>query len=113
MRITVVVETPSTADVENEYSTLRALGNDVAACSRVYYWPKEKRRQDRSGKVGILHVKCAVADGTWLFLSSANLTEYAFTINMELGTLIRGGQLPAQVEANFAALIAQGVLQPI
>jgi phosphatidylserine/phosphatidylglycerophosphate/cardiolipin synthase-like enzyme len=113
VQITVVVETPSTADVENEYSTLRALGSDVAACSRVYYWPKEKRRQDRSGKVGILHVKCAVADGTWLFLSSANLTEYAFTINMELGTLIRGGQLPAQVEANFAALIAQGALQPI
>ncbi len=113
VRITVVVEPPSTADVENEYSTLRALGSDVAACSRVYYWPKEKRKQDRSGKVGILHVKCAVADGTWLFLSSANLTEYAFTINMELGTLIRGGQLPAQVETNFAALITQGVLQPI
>ncbi len=113
VRITVVLETPSTADVENEYSTLRALGSDVAACSRVYYWPKEKRKQDKSGKVGILHVKCAVADGTWLFLSSANLTEYAFTINMELGTLIRGGQLPVQVEANFAALIAQGVLEPI
>lgn len=113
VKITDVVETPSTTDVENEYSTLRALGNEVAACSRVYYWAKEKRKQDRSGKVGILHVKCAVADGTWLFLSSANLTEHAFTINMELGTLIRGGQLPSQVEANFAALIGQGVLQPI
>ena len=64
-------------------------------------------------KADILRVTRTVADGTWLCLSSANLTEYAFTINMELGTLIRGGQLPAQVEANFAALIAQGVLEPV
>ena len=40
-------------------------------------------------KVGILHVKCAVADGEWLFLSSANLKQQAFTINMELGMLVR------------------------
>ena len=64
-------------------------------------------------KAGILHVKCAVADGTWLFLSSANLTEYAFTINMELGTLIRGSRLPVQAESHFDSLIAQGVLLPI
>jgi len=36
-------------------------------------------------------MKCAVADGEWLFLSSANLTQQAFTINMELGMLVRGG----------------------
>ena len=44
-----------------------------------------ERKGDAIGKLGILHVKCVVADGRWLFLSSANLTKYAFTINMELG----------------------------
>ena len=39
----------------------------------------------QSGKLGILHVKCVVGDGRWLFLSSANLTKYAFSLNMELG----------------------------
>jgi hypothetical protein len=36
---------------------------------------------DQEGVVeqGAGHVKCAVADGRWLFLSSANLTENAFT----------------------------------
>jgi phosphatidylserine/phosphatidylglycerophosphate/cardiolipin synthase-like enzyme len=105
VRISVIVETPDKLEGESEYSTLRALGADVAACSAVYYWPKEKRGQDDKGKLGILHVKCAVADGRWLFLSSANLTEYAFTINMELGLLVTGGKLPGQVERHFEGLI--------
>ncbi len=40
--ITVIVETPNKLDVQNEYSTLKALGEDVAKCSAVYYWPKEQ-----------------------------------------------------------------------
>jgi phosphatidylserine/phosphatidylglycerophosphate/cardiolipin synthase-like enzyme len=110
VQINVIVETPDKLEGENEYSTLRALGDDVAACSAVYYWPKERRGQDDKGKVAILHVKCAVADGRWLFLSSANLTEYAFTINMELGALITGGNLPGKVQEHFDRLIGVGTL---
>lgn len=113
VRISVIVETPNKLEGENEYNTLRALGDDVAACSAVYYWPKEKRGQDDKGKLGILHVKCAVADGRWLFLSSANLTEYAFTINMELGVLVTGGKLPAQVLEHFDRLITKNMLAGI
>jgi phosphatidylserine/phosphatidylglycerophosphate/cardiolipin synthase-like enzyme len=51
-----------------------------------------------------------VADGHWLFLSSANLTEYAFTINMELGVLVTSGKLPGQVEEHFDRLVANGTL---
>ena len=51
-----------------------------------------------------------MADGRWLFLSSANLTEYAFTINMELGLLVTGGKLPQQVEEHFDRLMATGTL---
>ncbi len=85
----------------------------MAACSAVYYWPKEQRGQDDNGKVGILHVKCAVADGRWLFLSSANLTEYAFTINMELGVLVTGGKLPKQVQEHFERLVVDGRLAKV
>ncbi len=63
----------------------------------------------RRAKPAFLHVKCAIADGQRLFLSSANLTEYAFTINMELGLLITGGALPEQVEKHFHQMIQQGV----
>jgi phosphatidylserine/phosphatidylglycerophosphate/cardiolipin synthase-like enzyme len=110
VRINVVVETPNRLEGQGEYDTLQALGADVANCATVYYWPEDQRQQDAEGKIGILHVKCAVADGRWLFLSSANLTEYAFTINMELGLLVRGGPLPGQVEEQFDRLIETGVL---
>jgi phosphatidylserine/phosphatidylglycerophosphate/cardiolipin synthase-like enzyme len=113
VQINVIVETPDRLEGENEYSTLRALGDEVAACSAVYYWPKEKRGQDEKGKIGILHVKCTVADGRLLFLSSANLTEYAFTINMELGVLLTGGKLPRQVQVHFDRLIVAGTLERV
>ena len=38
VKLTVIVETPDKLGGENEYSTLRALGSDVEACSSVYYW---------------------------------------------------------------------------
>lgn len=98
VRLTVIVETPDKIEGEGEYSTIKALGQEVAACSTVYFWPKENRPLGPNNKVGILHVKCAVADGEWLYLSSANLTQQAFTINMELGMLIRGGTIPSRVE---------------
>jgi phosphatidylserine/phosphatidylglycerophosphate/cardiolipin synthase-like enzyme len=108
--ITVVVETPDRLEGQNTYNTLRALGPLVAARSNVYFWPLDNREKGENGKCGILHVKCAVADGRWLFLSSANLTEYAFTLNMELGLLITGGSLPLQVEDHFDRMIQTGVL---
>ena len=73
--ITVIVETPNKLDVQNEYSNLQALGEDVAKCSTVYYWPKENRKADATGKLGILHVKCVVGDGHWLFLSTCEPDE--------------------------------------
>jgi hypothetical protein len=71
--ITVIVETPDRIEGQSEYSTLSALGSEVASCASVFYWPSEQRRAHEGGKLGILHVKCAVADGRLLFLSSANL----------------------------------------
>jgi phosphatidylserine/phosphatidylglycerophosphate/cardiolipin synthase-like enzyme len=108
--INVVIETPDRLEGQNTYDTLKALGPSVAARCGVFLWPLEKRERDLNGKPGILHVKCAVADGRWLFLSSANLTEYAFTLNMELGLLITGGSLPQQVESHFERMIQTGVL---
>jgi phosphatidylserine/phosphatidylglycerophosphate/cardiolipin synthase-like enzyme len=105
VKLTVIIETPDRIEGEGEYSTIKALGQEVASCSTVYFWPKENRPLGDNNKVGILHVKCAVADGEWLFLSSANLTQQAFTISMELGMLVRGGTMPKHVEQQFDRLI--------
>jgi len=103
--IRLIVETLSRIKGQGEYDCLLALGDKLAAACSVYYWPQENRPKDDNGKLGILHVKCAVADEHRMFLSSANFTEYAFIINMELGLLVTGGRSPAQVEQQFDRLI--------
>lgn len=110
VNIRLIVETPNRVEGQTEYDCLRALGENVASVASVYYWPQENRAKDDNGKIGILHVKCAVADEHRLFLSSANFTEYAFTINMELGLLVTGGKLPGQVERHFERLVDNAVL---
>jgi phosphatidylserine/phosphatidylglycerophosphate/cardiolipin synthase-like enzyme len=106
----IVIEAPDRTQGQNVHAALRSLGPAVASRSRVFLWPQERRPVDDAGNRGVLHVKCAVADGVRLFVSSANLTEHAFTLNMELGLLVTGGPLPMQVEAQFDRLIAAGVL---
>jgi phosphatidylserine/phosphatidylglycerophosphate/cardiolipin synthase-like enzyme len=108
--INIVIESPDRIEGQKAYSTLAALGPTVASRCSAYLWPIEGRFKGTAGKPGLLHVKCAVADRRWLFLSSANLTEQAFSINMELGVLITGGTTPAQVEAHFGKLIESGTL---
>jgi len=106
----IVLESPDPSAGENAYSTLKALGSAVAARSSIYYWPMEKRAADEDGHKGSLHVKCAIADGERLFVSSANLTEYAFTLNMELGLIIHCTETAREVESHFEKLIETGVL---
>jgi phosphatidylserine/phosphatidylglycerophosphate/cardiolipin synthase-like enzyme len=106
--IRLIVETPNRIEGQGEYDCLLALGDNVASACSVYYWPQENRPKDDNGKIGILHVKCAVADGHRMFLSSANFTEYAFTINMELGLLVTGGKLPGMVQRHFERLVEVG-----
>jgi len=106
----IILETGESGAGKNEFDTIKALGAEVGAKASVYMWPLDKRPKDASGRHGSLHAKCAVADGRYLFVSSANLTEFALTLNMELGVLVKGGPLPGRVEAHFSRLIEQSAL---
>ena len=110
VNIKICVEAPEPSEGKMTYDTIKALGKRVAKNATVYIWPKDKRPQTDDGKYGSLHVKCAVADEELLFISSANLTEYALTLNMELGVLIKGGSLPGDVAGHFSRLIEDKVL---
>jgi hypothetical protein len=46
-------------------------------------------------------------------VSSANLTEFAMNLNMELGVLARGGALPASIGAHFRWLMEERILMPV
>lgn len=62
---------------------------------------------------GVVHAKCAVADGQIAFITSANLTSAAMERNMELGVLVKGGNLPEELHNHLEALIATKILEPV
>lgn len=113
IEVRIVVEDAEASDGKVAFDALASLGAEVAAHSRVFVWPADKRPTDSAGHHGSLHAKCAIADRDWMLISSANLTEYAFTLNMELGLLIRGGPLPGRVDDYLTALIENRVLRSI
>lgn len=89
----------------------KALG-ELPSGVQVYEWPIDQRPFfPGTEKKGYIHAKCAVADRHIAFVSSANLTTYAMNVNLELGVLVRGGQVPSRITANFHELISDGTLQ--
>ncbi|WP_414541719.1 phospholipase D-like domain-containing protein [Nostoc sp. CCY0012] len=86
------------------------LGRAIAHKAQMLIWPRHKRLTDSEGRYGSLHVKCAVADRKHLFISSANLTEYALTLNMEMGLLVHSQELATHVLEHIKCLIQQGTL---
>ena len=111
--IAICLETPDASEGKIAFDTLHALGDEVVQHARIYVWPLDQRPQSFTGKHGSLHAKVAVADGKTLLISSANLTEYTMTLNMELGVLIRGGELPSRIEEHFGRLMESGTLRQI
>ena len=73
---------------------------------RVFVWPDELRPPNAS-----LHAKAVVADSRDVLLTSANLSNAAFNRNLELGVLIRGGEVASSIQRHFDALIASGELR--
>lgn len=113
VRIRIALETPAASAGRIDYDTVRSLGTEVSRHAQLYIWPEAQRTPDAQGRVGALHAKCAVADRAVLFVSSANLTGHALSLNMELGVLIEGGALPGDVVTQYDRLIERGVLQRV
>jgi phosphatidylserine/phosphatidylglycerophosphate/cardiolipin synthase-like enzyme len=109
--VRIVVESPDESEGKIARDALAALGPDVVERARIFVWPLE-RRPTSQGRHGSLHVKCAVADRGRVVVSSANLTAHALTLNMEMGVLIGGGELPERVARHFDRLIEAGILRP-
>jgi phosphatidylserine/phosphatidylglycerophosphate/cardiolipin synthase-like enzyme len=84
----------------------------LSNAARFFVWPAVLR-SSLGGLVGALHAKAVIADNTSALVTSANLTGHAMTANMELGLLIKGGQIPTRLGAHFDELVARGFLRQI
>ena len=113
VQLRFVFESEDVSEGKVSSNAAKALGPALLARSALCVWPLARRPRSPSGDHGSLHVKCAVADREVAFVSSANLTGYAMTINMELGLLVRGGPVPGSIAEHFDALVEGKILEKV
>ena len=113
VEITVIVESPDVSEGKIAHDTISNLGKTLNKRAKIFIWPYSKRETTPNGKYGSLHAKVAVGDENTLYISSANLTEYAMNLNMEMGLMMVGGGLPRQVYGHFDELIVNGILNEV
>ena len=105
--VDLVVETVESSGGKVDFDGWKEL---EAKGIRVWTWAAEHRPATSSGTLATLHAKCAIADRRKLLVSSANLTDFALSVNMELGLLIDRSDVPGRVARHLEALMANGVL---
>ena len=84
-------------------ATIERLQIEIPGLS-IYIWPREKREGTEGGFARV-HAKCAVADQSNAFLTSANLTSAALDKNIEMGVNVKGGSIPQMIHQQFIGLI--------
>ena len=110
VQVTLILESMEESDGKVTVSAIKGLGEELASSATVYVWPLENRGKDGEGNHGSLHAKCAVSDAKSALISSANLTEFAMNLNMELGLMVKGGDIPQALEEHLRALIQNKVV---
>lgn len=105
VQLKIIAETPQDSSHATPFGVAAGLGADIASRAEIYEWDRAKRPRDESGRCGSLHMKVALCDRKHLFITSANLTEYALSLNMELGVIVHNEQLAEQVMSLLNTLI--------
>ena len=110
VKIRLIAESPETSEGKISFGFNASLDKQILDKIQIYNWSLDKRIKDAEGRHGSLHAKCAIADSEHIFISSANLTEYAFTLNMEIGILVHNHNITSQILNRINSLIESGTL---
>ena len=109
VRVRLILEFEQSSEGQLSYDALKAFPSDLTDAAEVYHWPVEKRERDQAGRPGKLHAKVAVIDDMAL-ITSANLTDDAFSRNLEIGVMLSSDKLRGPLMAHLSALIRTGRL---
>lgn len=109
VKVRLVFESAEESEGRLSFDRLGQLAQDVPG-AEIYVWPLEKRPLSEEEYRGLLHAKCAIADDKRLLVSSANLTDFALALNMELGVLVTSNTVAKRVADHFRALVEREVL---
>ncbi|MGB3296480.1 MAG: DISARM system phospholipase D-like protein DrmC [Phormidesmis sp.] len=109
VQIRIIAET-NEGDAFAPFGVKAGLGEEISTRADVYEWDKAKRPRDAAGKHGSLHMKVAISDRRHLFITSANLTNYALSLNMEMGLLVHSEATACHISEHLDQLIQQEII---
>ena len=95
----------------SNHDSIRAMKKALPSIC-IYTWTSKKSTPS-CGFSGAVHAKCAVADEELAFITSANLTAAAMERNMELGVLVKGGNLPVELHQHLEALASTKIIEQV
>lgn len=109
--ITCVLESPEESDGKITFQGFADFDDQILKQIKILVWENEMRTISADGKIGTLHAKVAVADRRFSFISSANLTVNAMTLNMELGVLLDDKTTAKEIVEHFEQLYLNEILK--
>ncbi|MCY7331118.1 MAG: DISARM system phospholipase D-like protein DrmC [Pseudanabaena sp. CAN_BIN31] len=109
--ITMIVEMPERSE-KIPFGILQTFPPEMIEQLQIYYWAVGRRPVNSKGKYGSLHIKGVISDRHRVLISSANLTQYALNLNLELGLLTDQAKLAKQIHKTFDVLIRDRILIP-
>lgn len=107
--ITCVFESPKESGSKITFQGFDDFDDAILKQIKILVWDKDMRPVSTDGKTDTLHAK--VADRKVSFISSANLTVNAMTMNMELGVLVYGQDKAKEIVEHFEQLFTEGILK--
>jgi cardiolipin synthase len=110
VRLRLVLEDPEVSEGKVTFDPLPALVAAGLGSAEVFVWPLDQRPLDGRGRHGTLHAKGVVVDDRMAFVTSANMTEDALNINMELGVALQVPLAARQIGDQLRSLVSRGVL---
>jgi cardiolipin synthase A/B len=111
VQVALIIELSEESGGKISFDALDSIRTRVPR-ARVFYWPLQRRARNPTGMYGAMHVKCLVVDRKMALVSSANLTDLALDLNMELGLLV-SGVVPSRLAGHFDQLILRGELAAV
>jgi cardiolipin synthase len=108
--IHVLLEESKSHGGKVDFDSVKTVKNAIPSAN-FYAW--KNKLEEGQTLLGAVHAKCAVADREIAFISSANLTRAAMENNMELGVMVRGGNLPEKLQLHLKALVSTKIVEKI
>ena len=110
VRLQLVLEDREVSEGKVTFDPLWALAATGLGGAEVFVWPIDQRPRDGRGRHGTLHAKGLVVDDRMAFITSANMTEDALNINMELGVALHAPEAVRLIADKLRGLVSKGVL---